>query len=365
MNVTVFGATGAIGALTVSELLERGHQVAAYARNPQKVPASWDERVRVVIGEMSDQAAIDSAIAGVDAVVSALGPSMDRKATGLETVAGRGSSTITFPLFDHDEHHYDMLYASKLELLMAVNAAENVSFYGPHRKRPLQNATVSPRPEQPLRIWLGTGGSPDSVYRAVELGLPMFLRILGGTPQHWAQYGRAYRTAWDQAGRPAEQADIAVAVHGYVADTGEKARATYLEYEHRMMAEGMAELGRPAPPRPAPTAPPPSAPTAWSSSAAPTRSPTASSTSTACSATPARSSRWTRRHAPARLPPRHRAPRNRGPAPGPRRTRNALTGPAELARWQASCTQVPRTLPAALSGSITMSFSWRIRTVHE
>jgi alkanesulfonate monooxygenase SsuD/methylene tetrahydromethanopterin reductase-like flavin-dependent oxidoreductase (luciferase family) len=120
----------------------------------------------------------------------------------IELVAGRGSSTITFPLFDYDEHDYDMLYASKLQLLMAVNAGENLAWHGPHRKRPLQGITVFPRPEQPLKIWLGTGGSPDSVYRAVELGLPMFLGILGGTPEHWAQYGHAYRQAWAQAGRP-------------------------------------------------------------------------------------------------------------------------------------------------------------------
>ena len=90
MNVTVFGATGAIGSLTVAELLERGHQVTAYARNPQKVPASWGERVRVVIGEISDEDAIDSAVTGADAVVSALGPSMDRKATGTPLVPGTG-----------------------------------------------------------------------------------------------------------------------------------------------------------------------------------------------------------------------------------------------------------------------------------
>lgn len=90
MNITVFGATGAIGSLTVGELLERGHTVTAYARNPQKIPASWDgdERVSVVIGEMSGAEAIDSAIAGADAVVSALGPSMDRKATGTPLVEG-------------------------------------------------------------------------------------------------------------------------------------------------------------------------------------------------------------------------------------------------------------------------------------
>ncbi|WP_370666203.1 NAD(P)-dependent oxidoreductase [Streptomyces sp. IBSBF 2507] len=90
MHVTVFGATGAIGRLTVAELLERGHQVTAYARNPQKIPATWGDRVRVVIGEMSDQAAIDTAVAGADAVVSALGPSMDRKATGTPLVSGTG-----------------------------------------------------------------------------------------------------------------------------------------------------------------------------------------------------------------------------------------------------------------------------------
>ncbi|MCX5366862.1 LLM class flavin-dependent oxidoreductase [Streptomyces sp. NBC_00124] len=167
----------------------------------------------------------------------------------IELVAGRGSSTITFPLFDHDERDYDMLYASKLALLMAVNAGENVTWNGPHRRRPLAGVTVFPRPEEPLRIWLGTGGSPDSVYRAVELGLPMFLGILGGTPEHWARYGHAYRAAWAEAGHPAERADIAVAVHGFVAESGPQARSTYLEYEHRMMAEGMAELGRPAPSR--------------------------------------------------------------------------------------------------------------------
>lgn len=88
MNVTVFGATGAIGSLTVGELLNRGHQVTAYVRNPQKIPSSWGDRVRVVIGEMSDAEAIDSAVVGADAVVSALGPSLDRKATGLPLVTG-------------------------------------------------------------------------------------------------------------------------------------------------------------------------------------------------------------------------------------------------------------------------------------
>lgn len=88
MNVTVFGATGAIGRLTVAELQDRGHTVTAYVRNPSKAPDAWGDSVRVVVGEMSDAGAIDAAVQGADAVVSALGPSMDRKATGTPLVAG-------------------------------------------------------------------------------------------------------------------------------------------------------------------------------------------------------------------------------------------------------------------------------------
>jgi alkanesulfonate monooxygenase SsuD/methylene tetrahydromethanopterin reductase-like flavin-dependent oxidoreductase (luciferase family) len=168
----------------------------------------------------------------------------------IETVAGRGSSPITFPLFDFDENDYDMLYASKLDLLIAANRSDRVTWSGPHRQRPLVDALIVPRPEQPLRIWLGTGGSPESVLRAVDAGLPMFLGILGGTPQHWAQYGHAYRDAWAQVGHPAEDARIAVAVHGFVGADDRQAKATYLEHELRMFQIGAAETGRPgmAPP---------------------------------------------------------------------------------------------------------------------
>ncbi|MGD0944154.1 MAG: LLM class flavin-dependent oxidoreductase [Acidimicrobiales bacterium] len=166
----------------------------------------------------------------------------------IEVVAGRGSSAITFPIFDLDERDYDMLYSSKLDLLLELNRHDRVSWAGRHRRRPLEDTLVVPRPEQPLRIWLGTGGSRGSVLRAVELGLPMFLGILGGTPEHWAQYGRAYRQAWAAVGYPADTADIAVAVHGFVADNDRHAKATYLDHELRMFQAGMAEIGRSGPP---------------------------------------------------------------------------------------------------------------------
>jgi alkanesulfonate monooxygenase SsuD/methylene tetrahydromethanopterin reductase-like flavin-dependent oxidoreductase (luciferase family) len=168
----------------------------------------------------------------------------------IDVVAGRGSSAITFPIFDLDERDYDMLYSSKFELLLELNRHERVTWNGPHRRRGLEDMLIVPRPEQPLRIWLGTGGSPDSVLRAVELGVPMFLGILGGTPEHWAQYGRAYRDAWAKVGHPADAADIAVAVHGFVGDNDRDAKKVYLEHELRMFQTGSAEIGRPmlAPP---------------------------------------------------------------------------------------------------------------------
>ena len=163
----------------------------------------------------------------------------------IDLVAGRGSSAITFPIFDLDERDYDLLFASKLDLLDALNANERVTWNGPHRRRPLEDMLIVPRPEQPLKIWLGTGGSPNSVLRAVELGLPMFLGILGGTPEHWAQYGHVYREAWAQAGHPAERVDVAVAVHGFVGENDRDAKATYLEHELHMFQTGSAEIGRP------------------------------------------------------------------------------------------------------------------------
>ena len=88
MKVTVLGATGAVGQHLVHALLAKGATVTAYVRNEAKIPAAWNGTVRVVVGEITDAEAIDKAITGADAVASALGPSMDRKATGLPLAEG-------------------------------------------------------------------------------------------------------------------------------------------------------------------------------------------------------------------------------------------------------------------------------------
>ena len=104
MNVTVFGATGVIGQQVVEQLRTSGHAVTAYVRTPGKVPSSWRQDVTVVTGEITDAAAIERAVAGADAVVSALGPSMDRRTAGLPLV--EGTQHIVAAMHGHGVRRY-------------------------------------------------------------------------------------------------------------------------------------------------------------------------------------------------------------------------------------------------------------------
>ena len=87
MRVTVFGASGKIGRLTVDRLLDDGHQVVAYVRDPAGIPWSHAS-LTVVVGDLSDRAAIRRAVAGSAAVISALGPARHRTATGSPVTEG-------------------------------------------------------------------------------------------------------------------------------------------------------------------------------------------------------------------------------------------------------------------------------------
>jgi len=87
MRLTVFGATGGVGREVVTQALGRGDDVTAYVRNPAKF-AITHPNLTVVAGELTDREAVQRAIGGADAVISALGPSLDRKATGMPLVDG-------------------------------------------------------------------------------------------------------------------------------------------------------------------------------------------------------------------------------------------------------------------------------------
>ena len=71
MRVIVFGPTGGTGREIVSQALEGGHHVTAFTRNPTAVPAR--PGLTVVGGTIEDAGEVSRAVAGHDAVVSALG----------------------------------------------------------------------------------------------------------------------------------------------------------------------------------------------------------------------------------------------------------------------------------------------------
>ena len=73
MKVLVIGATGQTGRRAVGQLLARGDEVTAFARNPSAVTGSGD-RLRVVQGDARDLESIDRAMRGQDAVLVAFGP---------------------------------------------------------------------------------------------------------------------------------------------------------------------------------------------------------------------------------------------------------------------------------------------------
>ena len=119
-----------------------------------------------------------------------------------EVIVGRSAFVEPFALFGYDTADYDALFAEKLGLLLDIRGREKVTWAGRFRP-PLQEAAVVPRAvQEPLPVWVGVGGSPDSAERAGRLGLPMVLGYIGGTLGHLRPLVDAYRAAGERAGHP-------------------------------------------------------------------------------------------------------------------------------------------------------------------
>jgi putative NADH-flavin reductase len=73
MRILVLGATGGTGREVVEQALGHGHQVVAFVRDPASLD-SGDPNLTFAIGDVTDPAAVQAAVGGCDAVVSALGP---------------------------------------------------------------------------------------------------------------------------------------------------------------------------------------------------------------------------------------------------------------------------------------------------
>ena len=140
-----------------------------------------------------------------------------------EMVVGRGSFVEAFPLFGLRLEDYDSLYAEKLDLLLKIRDNEHVHWSGEYRP-PLTGQGVYPRPLQnPLPIWVGVGGTPQSFVRAGVLGLPLMVAIIGGETRHFRPLIDLYREAGRRAGHSPDHLKVGIHSLGYVAETMQQA----------------------------------------------------------------------------------------------------------------------------------------------
>ena len=162
-----------------------------------------------------------------------------------EIVAGRGSFTESFPLFGLHLRDYDSLFAEKLDLLLNLRDNEYVHWSGKHRAA-LTGQGVYPRPVQnPLPVWLGVGGTPESFARARALGLPLMVAIIGGETHRFRPLVDLYREMGKRAGHSSDQLKVGVHALGYVADTTQEAIDEFFPGYARTFTEVGKERGWP------------------------------------------------------------------------------------------------------------------------
>ncbi len=143
-----------------------------------------------------------------------------------ELTAGRGSFIESFPLFGYDLNDYHELYDEKLRLLVKIRDQEIVSHQGTHRPS-IDAMGIYPRNETPFTLGVAVGGTPQSVKRAAELGLPLFLAIIGGDPLQFKPFVELYRRDYLAHGHDPEKMFIAVHSHGYIDSNHDQAIKDY------------------------------------------------------------------------------------------------------------------------------------------
>ena len=154
-------------------------------------------------------------------------------------VVGRGSSIEAFPLFGFRLEEYDSLFEEKLDLLLNIRDNEHVYWSGKYRPR-LDGQGVYPRPLQnPLPIWRGVGGTPESFVRAGSLGLPLMVAIIGGETRRFRPLIDLYREAGRQAGHSPDKLKVGIHSLGYIAESTQEAVDDFFPgYAHTMTEIG-------------------------------------------------------------------------------------------------------------------------------
>ncbi|WP_308016659.1 LLM class flavin-dependent oxidoreductase [Pseudonocardia sp. ICBG162] len=147
-----------------------------------------------------------------------------------EVIVGRGSFTESFPLFGYSMNDYEQLFEEKLELFVQLLDEKPVTWRGATRAA-LDGVEVFPTTGRRLPVWVGVGGSPESVVRTARHDLGLMLAIIGGPAGRFAPYVDLYHRAVEQFGHAAKP----VGMHspGFVADTDEEAKEIFFARTRR------------------------------------------------------------------------------------------------------------------------------------
>jgi putative NADH-flavin reductase len=130
MNLTIFGATGATGTCLTEQALAAGHAVTAVVRDAARLSVPAHPRLRVVTADVMDPGSIVQAVAGSDAVVSAIGP----RGTGPTAVIGDSARSIIAAMEKTGSRRF-------VELSGSIVADEGESLYMRHLVKPLARRT--------------------------------------------------------------------------------------------------------------------------------------------------------------------------------------------------------------------------------
>src|SRR5215212_3029069 len=163
-----------------------------------------------------------------------------------EMVVGRGSFIEAFPLFGLRLEDYDSLFEEKLDLLLKIRD-DNEHVYWSGKYRPSLNGQgVYPRPlRNPLPIWIGVGGTPESFVRAGLLGLPLMVAVIDGETHRFRPLIDLYREAGRQAGYSTDQLKVGVHSLGYLAESTQEAVDDFFPGYAHIMTEIGKERGWP------------------------------------------------------------------------------------------------------------------------
>ncbi len=160
-----------------------------------------------------------------------------------EAIVGRGSFTESYPLFGFDLNNYDQLFEERLDLFAHLVREKEVTWSGETRTG-LNLQTVHPQlGPGGMVVWVGVGGSPESVVRVVRQDLQLMLAIIGGDPKRFLPYMDLYHRACAQLDRPIRP----VGIHspGFVAATDAEARELVWPHYQEMFGRIGRERGWP------------------------------------------------------------------------------------------------------------------------